>query len=98
MKKIISILYDGILIRIDQSSERLDWRWKHAPIGMVKYTPRKGSDKWSYVYFGQHDEACLHSANQHANREIKELQSKIKYLESQLVTKENTHSQHGVVK
>lgn len=98
MKKIISILYDGVLIRIDETSARLDWHWPHTPLGKVKYTPRKGSDKWSYVFFGQQDETCLNLANMYINMRITELQTQIDSLKQGLLTKENVAKQHGVVK
>jgi hypothetical protein len=98
MSKIISILYEGVLIRIDETSTRFDWHWPHTPIGMVKYTPRKGSKQFHYVYFGQQDETALNLANRHLTNEIAELQSRIEGLKLRLFTKENVTKQHGVVK
>lgn len=98
MDKIISILYEGVLIRISENSPRFDWHWPHSPTGMVKYTPRKDSKQWHYVYFGQQDETVLNLANMHSNMRITELQTQIDSLKEGLLTKENVLKQHGVVK
>lgn len=59
---------------------------EHAPTGKVRFYPRKGSDKWSYVYFGETKEVCIEAANADSLEKIAELKEEIRVLEAKLVT------------
>lgn len=72
-------------VQIERQSARLDWKWLHAPEGMVKYQPREKSPAWSYCYWGTTPEDCCAAANRNAHIKIGVLEDEIAQLRANLV-------------
>lgn len=97
-RKLVSILIDDVLHRIEKTSAKLDWDWPHSPPNMVKFTPRKNSAKWFYAYFGEQNDECLRRANEYTQSQIDKLQVEIDQLKSKMKNEENTIVEHGYIK
>jgi hypothetical protein len=71
---------------IDSKSPKLEWDYKWAPPGTLRYTPRTNSTARHYVNWGNTKKECADKENRFVLRDIKELEHKIEMLKKRLVT------------
>ena len=74
------------VIQIDNSSEKLDWKWPYTPDGVVHYTARKNSGTWCYVPYGETKEELATLVTRRDQEHLNELKAAVNQLESKIET------------
>lgn len=82
IKKVL--VYEEYKGWMEVSPNSLDYKWPYSPEGMAKWTPRKNSETYHYVYIGS-VEMIVGNHNEYWVKKIMVLQDEINNLRKRMI-------------